>query len=180
MPVNMTQIIAQMKTSAVHTATKVFDWKTILYLYLPTLGAIAITTSVIHYLRKKSKTSKLLYFTNDNEAELVDIEINDKLFSYKNKKYYVDKARPAYIADGIFGKKPLYIVKNDVPLTLTISDDKIILSSDTLEEFLNMKLIKQLMTPQEANEKLFMGLAIGAVLGIILTVAAYATKVMKA
>lgn len=179
MPVNMTQILAQMKMSTTHAATIVFDWKTILYLYLPTLGAIAVTASVINYVRKKSKASKLLYFTNDNEAELVDIEIKDKLFNYRGKKYYVDKARPAYIADGIFGKKPLYIVKNDVPLTLSVEKDKIILSSDTLKEFLNMKLIKQLMTPQEANEKLFMGLAMGAVLGIILTVAAYATKVMK-
>ena len=180
MPMNITELMLELRQSTQRAATTVFDWKTILYLYLPTLAAIAVTTSIIHYIRKKSKTSKLLYFTNDNETELVDVEINDKIFMYKGKKYYVDKARPCYISAGMFGKKPLYIVKNDVPLTLTINKDEIVLSSDTLEEFLNMKLIKQLMTPQEANEKLFMGIAIGVVLGIIIAVVGYATKVIKA
>jgi len=180
MPTNMTELFAELQRGAAKTASAAFDWKTILYLYLPTVAAVAITTSVIHYIRKKSRTSKLLYFTNDNEAELVDIEINDKIFEYRGKKYYVDKVRPCYINTGMFGKKPLYLIKNDIPLTLSIDNDKIVLSSDTLEEFLNMKLIKQLMTPQEANEKLFMGLAIGVVLGIIIAVIAYATKVIKA
>jgi large-conductance mechanosensitive channel len=169
--------LAGLKTAQA-TAT-VVNWKTVVYIFVPFALLFLIIFMLIATLRKKSRETKVLYFITESEVELLSLEIKDKQFMIGTKGYMIDKVKPLHYRDGIWGTKPFYMLHRDSPIALELDSEKIRLSSDTFDDALNNRTLKEFLNMKTSKEGIVMGIAIGTVIGIALTVIAFSTKVLK-
>jgi hypothetical protein len=176
---NASALYDEIRRTAVKAITPAVDWKIVIYYLIPVGVMIAMAVMMIGALKRKSKESKVLFFRADGDVELKSIVIENKLFKMGDKPYYINKLRPLHFRAGIWGTKPFYMFKDDVPLGLQVKDEAVVVSSDTLKEFMEQKVLKVLMTPQGNKSDMIAGIMIGAVIGIVLAIAAFALKVIK-
>lgn len=179
MPVNASAIYNSIRMTTVKAPSVVIDWKVVVFFIIPTIVMILLAFMLITALKRKSKQSVLLRFRADGDVELTKLVIENKLFKMGKKPYLINKLRPLHYRDGIWGTKPFYMFKDDIPIGLHIQDNFVQISSDTLDEFMEQKVLKTLMTPQSNKSDMIAGIMIGIVIGIVIAIAAFAMKIIK-
>ena len=184
MPIAKADFIGELALTAARIAPNIPQSVMVYLIFASIIGALlAVILLSAAYLKKKAKESSILYFLNETNCEIKEVEIKDQEFQITKEggMHYLDKnTQPTMIRNGIFGWKPFYIFYNGVPCHLQIDKNEVKIATDTLKEFLKQKTLERLLKPEEeGNAKLFLGLFAGLFAGVLLTVTAFALKWVK-
>lgn len=149
-----------------------FNANTFLLIYICVLVGMA-TLILWFYFWHDSRQTRFLRFTSSNEAKIVKGNVDNQMFKQKNKKWHINKAKPILL-NTFFGKRPMYLIKDDCAICWEFGRaKKIKLSAESLKNFCDHENIKQILrlTVSDKKEKflfLAMGAVVGAVIGILI------------
>lgn len=143
-----------------------FDSSIMLWLLI--FGAICSVMIILWiYLINDAKQSRFLRFNTEGEARIVHGNIDNQLFMQKNKAWHIMKTKPI-ILNTKFGKRPLYIIKDDVSIPFIFEGKHLKLSSESLKNFTEHENIKTIIKLTSKNKgEIFLFIAIGLVIGIL-------------
>lgn len=121
-----------------------------------------------------SNKVKILYFSSENHAKLINKTIQNGMIKIgKTKKFYLDEAMPIFLHTSA-NIKPLYILKHDHAINLefgkTKKDTDMLMESvspDNLNNLIEMKTMDKLLTPPTPPKDFIMWLGMGVVLGAV-------------
>jgi hypothetical protein len=139
----------------------------ILGIYVLILIAI-VFISLFIYFWSDSKKSRFLKFNTEHECELLSGNIDNMKFRTKNKTWHIFKSKPIII-NTLFGKRPLYLIRDESCLPFEFDKNKLVMSAESLKNFCdhdNMKTILKL-TSEPFKEKLIF-LIIGCIMGFFM------------
>jgi hypothetical protein len=152
----------------------------------PVFWLVAVTVAIVGYFgyefwRQKS-TDRILLFEGGKLAHIVEKKLAGLLtFKIGEKTYSLEKAQRLLFRD-IWGLHAFYIFHDNVPISFVLDPDskQLKVSGELLSALIEQKHTENILRAAKTQTlDMLMWIGVGALLGVLATVAAFATKIIK-
>ncbi len=139
---------------------------------IASIGVVLSLLAVLRLIYSTSKKLQVLHYDTNETCKLVNVETdseNPQYISIGKKRFDLAKAKPTVIKK-FFGNRIFYTTHHKYKEPLQICEAKLkeVVSPDTLKDVVEMKILREFLTPKgSTNKMVYMFMIIGGVMGAL-------------